>query len=255
MNLRIETCGSGAPLVLIHGWGMHGGMWGEIIPQLAQHFRVHCVDLPGHGGSVFGDDAFTLDNLVDALSAKFGEAINVCGWSLGGLIALRWARRFPQQVQRLILVASTPCFAARADWPCGMAMETLQQFSVDLERDHAATLRRFLALQVRGSENERALLTDLRARLDSRDEPDVAVLRGGLAILRDEDLRAELPRIHQPTLLIAGNRDRLTPPDASRYMAQVVPVARLIEIEGAAHAPFLSQSGIFLQSIIKFLHE
>lgn len=252
--LHIETTGQGSPLVLIHGWGMHGGMWGEVVPALAQRFRVHCVDLPGHGDSPHGNAAFMLDGLADALSAAFDEAVDICGWSLGGQIALRWGRRFPQQVRRLVLVAGTPCFAERADWPSGMAADTLRQFAADLERDHAATLRRFLALQVRGSENERALLAGLRAQLASRGEPDVAALRGGLAILRDEDLRGELPMIHQPALLIAGERDRLTPPEASRCMARALPDARLVEIAGAAHAPFLSHPDLFLRHAMGFLH-
>ena len=49
--MHVESHGSGAPLVLIHGWGMHGGVWDNVVPQLAQHFSVHCVDLPGHGYS------------------------------------------------------------------------------------------------------------------------------------------------------------------------------------------------------------
>ncbi|MEO8342292.1 MAG: alpha/beta fold hydrolase, partial [Gallionella sp.] len=51
---RYEYAGSGdigAPLLLIHGWGMHGGMWGGVAEKLAQHFPVLAVDLPGHGQS------------------------------------------------------------------------------------------------------------------------------------------------------------------------------------------------------------
>ncbi len=47
--LHVEVTGSGAPLVLLHGWGMHGGVWTDVAAQLAQDFRVHSVDLPGHG--------------------------------------------------------------------------------------------------------------------------------------------------------------------------------------------------------------
>jgi len=273
--MHVESHGSGTPLVLIHGWGMHGGIWDSVVPQLTQHFRVHWVDLPGHGYSKEGKreggmekgntsvppsplplhpSPFTLDIIVEELSAQFDEPLNVCGWSLGGQVALRWAQLAPQQVRRLVLVASTPCFAEREDWLFGMPTATLQQFAAELERDHAATLRRFLALQLRGSANERELLADLRSRLFSRGEPDINALRGGLEILRDADLRAELSAIHQPTLLIAGERDKLTPPEASFYMAQVLPDARVVEIAGTAHAPFLSHPEIFVEQITDFLH-
>ena len=253
MSLHVDSHGSGAPLVLIHGWGMHGGIWDNVVPQLAQHFRVHCVDLPGHGRSA-PQGGFSLDALVTILSAQFDEPINVCGWSLGGQVALRWGQLAPQQVRRLALVASTPCFTEREDWLYGIAAESLRQFAVELERDHAATLHRFLSLQMRGSSNEREFLADLRSRLFSRGEPDVNALRGGLEILRDTDLREELASIRQPVLLIAGERDKLTPPEASFYMAQTLPDARLVEAAGAAHAPFLSHPEFFVEQITDFLH-
>ena len=55
MSLHVDRYGSGAPLLLIHGWGMHGGMWGRVVQQLAEHFCVLVVDLPGHGWSVGRD--------------------------------------------------------------------------------------------------------------------------------------------------------------------------------------------------------
>lgn len=279
--MHVNSQGSGAPLLLIHGWGMHGGMWGKVTEQLAKHFRVLTVDLPGHGfskaekgkgrrekgsplpraGEGLGErvpfplssSPFSLDFIVDQLSAQFSEPLTVCGWSLGGQIALHWAAREAEKIKRLVLVSSTPCFTERDDWPFGMARATLQQFAAELERNHAATLRRFLALQVRGSEGERELLASMRELLFSRGEPDADALRAGLEILRDADLRCALPEIRQPVLVIAGERDKLTPPQASHYLAQRLPDARLVEIEGAAHAPFLSHPDKFVTQLMHFL--
>lgn len=256
---------SAAPLLLIHGWGMHGGMWGGVAEKLAAHCRVLAVDLPGHGFSSRIEDrglrseeqasAFTLDSIVDELSAQFDEPLTVCGWSLGGQVAMRWAARHPQQVSRLVLVASTPCFVRQADWPSAMAAETLAEFAAALQQNYALTLRRFLALQVRGSEQERELLATLRNALFSRGEPDLAALQGGLEILRDCDLRNALPDIKQSALVMAGERDTLTPPQASQYMAAQMPEAQLATISGAAHAPFLSHPDEFVKHVVNFLHE
>lgn len=254
MSLHVERTGSGAPLLLIHGWGMHGGIWSDMVPQLAPYFQAYCVDLPGHGASA-AMGVFTLDGVVDRLAAQFDQPVTVCGWSLGGQIALHWAAREPEKVKRLVLVTSTPCFAERKDWPFGMPQDTLRQFAAELEMDHAATLRRFLALQVRGSERERELLATLREILFSRGEPDPDSLRGGLAILREADLRDALPGIMQPALVIAGERDRITPPEASQYLAERLPNARLALIRGAAHAPFLSHAPEFVEYVIRFLNE
>ena len=253
MSLHVEVSGSGQPLVMLHGWGMHGGIWRELAAQLAQEFEVHNVDLPGHGAS--SATPFTLDAVVDRLAAQFSQPVMLLGWSLGGILAQHWALRAPQQISKLVLVASTPCFTEREDWLFGMGSATLQQFAAELEQNHAATLRRFLALQVRGSEHERELLTRMREQLFSRGEPDLAALRGGLEILRDADLRAQAATIAQPTLLIAGERDKLTPPEASYYLAQVMPQAQVAEILGAAHAPFLSHPAMFTEHLKRFLHE
>jgi pimeloyl-[acyl-carrier protein] methyl ester esterase len=131
----------------------------------------------------------------------------------------------------------------------------LEKFAAELEQNHAVTLRRFIALQLRGSENERELLALLRERLFSRGEPAMGALRAGLNILRDADMRGELQDIKQQTLAIAGERDKLTSPGASHYLAQVMPAARVVEIEGAAHAPFLSHPEIFVEQVKSFLHE
>jgi pimeloyl-[acyl-carrier protein] methyl ester esterase len=131
--------------------------------------------------------------------------------------------------------------------------EVLAKFADELEQNHAATLRRFISLQLRGSENERELQTKLREQLFSRGEPDMNALRGGLEILRDADQRSEVAGIEQQTLVIAGQRDKLTPPEASHYLAQVIPHARLVVIEGAAHAPFLSHPDIFVEQVSEFL--
>ena len=253
MNWHIESHGEGKPLLLIHGWGMHGGIWGSIVEDLAQHFRVICVDLPGHGDSAPLEE-FTLDRLVQSLSVQFREPLSICGWSLGGQVALRWTELQPQQVKQLILIASTPCFVQCADWQHAMPRETLLDFATMLLENHAQTLRRFLALQVRGSDNERELLASLRARLFARGEPELGALRGGLDILRDTDLRASLPQLQQPALVIAGERDMLTPLAASQYMTQHLPDARLIRVAGAAHAPFLSHPKKVKEQMVSFLH-
>ena len=289
MSLHVETFGSGAPLLLIHGWGMHGGMWGEVVEKLATDFCVQVVDLPGHGkcngkcicpsplgrGSkgegahvqiprLFIKPSLTpalsqgereLDAIVAQLAAQFSEPLTLCGWSLGGQIALRWAQLEPHKIQGLVLVSSTPCFVQKDGWDCAMASETLAGFAAALLENHAQTLRRFLALQVRGSERERELLTSLRAALFSRGEPDLDALKNGLGILRDSDQRAALKDIAQPTLILAGERDTLTPLGAAEHMATTLPNARLAKISGAAHAPFLSHPEIFVEQLKNFLHE
>jgi len=261
--LHIEMTGQGAPLLLIHGWGMHSGMWGTVAAELEKTHRVFRVDLPGHGQSNqvklasknrAGDASF-LDDIVVQLSKQFSEPLTIVGWSLGGQVALRWAQLHSSQVARLILIATTPCFAQKENWICAMAAETLQEFADALTQNYTQTLRRFLSLQLRGSDNEKEVLVGLRAQLFSRGQPDVAGLTRGLEILRETDMRESLRHIMQPTLVLAGERDMLTPKAASDYMVQALPNARLAIMEGAAHAPFLSHPKIVMQHLASFLNE
>ncbi len=249
MSLHVEVSGSGGNLVLLHGWGMHSGIWDALRARLDGRFHVHAVDLPGYGGSP-GSDLYTLESLADSVAAILPEAATLCGWSLGGMVALETARRYPEKVARLVLVATTPCFAQRDDWRCAMPVEVLQAFAADLASDYEGTLKRFLALQSRGDEAAKTVLRVLRDSLFQRGRPSSEALRGGLEILREGDLRSQVGEIRQPTLIIHGDRDQLTPLPAAEWLAQALPDANLTVLKGAAHAPFLSHPDEFIQSLL-----
>jgi pimeloyl-[acyl-carrier protein] methyl ester esterase len=219
--------------------------------MLAENFAVHAVDLPGHGKS---RSAGGLEEAVEKLSIQFSEPVAVCGWSLGGQIAMQFAMRYPQKVHKLILVAATPCFVQKENWPCAMEEKTLAGFASILLQDYESTLRRFLALQARGVEKEKELLLQLRKRLASRKAPEFSALQSGLKMLRDTDLRDKLSQVGQETLAVAGERDALTPPEAVRRMTEAMPNARMAEVKGASHAPFLSHPDEFTSLVTEFLH-
>jgi pimeloyl-[acyl-carrier protein] methyl ester esterase len=187
------------------------------------------------------------------VAAGLPEKVHVCGWSLGGQVALEMARQFPAQVDRLVLTASTPRFTVTADWPWAVEGAVLQEFAAALESDYEGTLKRFLALQARGDDEARAVLKRLRDLLFSRGRPGVEALRAGLAILLDSDLRAAAAEIQAPTLLLHGERDLLTPPGAAHWLAGRIKGARLEILPGAAHAPFLSHPGEFAETLTGFL--
>lgn len=252
MSLHVASRGAGADLVLLHGWGMHGGVWEGVVDKLSESFRVHVVDLPGHGESV--DIApYSLERVAEAVAAAVPSRAHWCGWSLGGLVALEAAQHFPEQVARLVLVASTPCFAKRDDWSCAVAPEILGEFADSLMGDYEGTLKRFLSLQVRGDEAAKAVLRDLRDSLFTRGRPAEQALRGGLEILAGSDLRDRAAGVAQHSLVIHGERDQLVPLPAGEWLARNLPVAKLAVVKGAAHAPFLSHPDEFVSMVNNFL--
>jgi len=250
-DVHVKSAGHGPPLVLLHGFAMHGGLFAPIVPALARTHRVHVVDLPGHGHSP-SREPFALGALtqaIDAVTARIDAPLDVLGWSLGGQVALAFALAKPRRVRRLILVATTPSFVERDGWPHAMSATTLARFGDELRVSYRLTLQRFLALQVHGSEEGRATLAQLRARLFERGEPSSAVLADALRLLRDTDLRPVLSRITTPTLVVGGERDALVPIEATRALAAALPQATHVAIEGAAHAPFLSHRQAFLAAL------
>jgi len=251
-QVHVESVGAGPPLVLLHGFAMHGGLFAPLLPALARAHRVHVVDLPGHGRSP-AIARFDLASLADAIDAALGDdaPITVLGWSLGGQVALQWALAHPRRVGRLILVASTPSFVRRDGWPHAMTAATLARFGDELAVSYRLTLQRFLALQVHGSEEGRAALAQLRRRLFERGEPSPAALAAALALLQRTDLRPVLARIATRTLVVGGERDALVPIEATRALAAGLANAAHATIEGAAHAPFLSHRQAFLDALAR----
>ena len=210
------------------------------------------VDLPGYGNSS-SITPYTLDGLAEAVLAQCPVQMDVCGWSLGGLVAQRMAQMEPGRIGRLVLVGSTPCFTLRDDWACAIPVATLTQFSAELEQAYEVTLKRFLALQVRGDAAARETQAALREQLFARGRPDAGVLHEGLQLLLNTDLRAQAGNLKQATLLVHGQRDQLVPLCAAQWMAQALPDAQLRVIADAAHAPFLSHTTLFVDMLHEFL--
>jgi pimeloyl-[acyl-carrier protein] methyl ester esterase len=252
--LGTVVTGSGRDLVLLHGWGMNAGVWKEVAKQLSARFRVHAVDLPGYGAST-ECAPYTLAQMAMELAHAMPPHCMVCGWSLGGQLALEWAVAAPLQVERLALVATTPCFVRRADWPHAMAGEVLEDFARALAADHEGTIRRFLALQVLGDGQARQVLAQLNDSLRARGRPQSGVLEQGLRILRDTDLRARLGSITQPVMVIHGDRDTLVPLAAASHLSHSLPRARLEVLRGAAHAPFVANARAFGADLAGFFDE
>jgi len=253
--LSVESTGHGPSIVLLHGWGMHSGMWGPVVAQLARRHRVHAVDLPGHGRSAPVTPC-TLDTMVAAIDAAFESetrSLAVLGWSMGGLLAMRWANSQPTRVCRLALICTTPRFVAGADWPHAMPAATLARFGDELQVAWKLTVQRFLTLQVHNSEHGRATLAALREHLWMRGEPSRRALADTRQILATADLRGDAARIAQPTLVVSGSRDTLCLPEAGRWLAAAIPGARFAEIAGSAHAPFLSHRDAFCETLEPFL--
>jgi len=240
-DLYIEETGTGTPLVLLHGWAMHGGVFALLAERLRARHRLYIVDLPGHGRS--RDSVVPLQ--PEACAAAIAERVPRapwCGWSLGGLVALHAAATRPDAVPGLAMVCASPRFVRGDDWKYGMSPEVFRDFAAGLRADYRGTLDRFIALEAFGSDDARGELRTLRAEVFSRGEPAAHVLADGLELLETADLRTELSTLTVPSLWIAGRRDRLVDPRAMRAAADAAPDASYAVVEHGGHAPFLTHA-------------
>jgi len=256
-GLHIEIGGDGPPLVLLHGWAMHGGVFATLAARLRMRCTLHLVDLPGHGRS--RDDATPLafEPVCDALLARLPPAPWV-GWSLGGMFALHAAARAPERVPALVALCSSPCFVRGPDWRYGVSAEIFRDFAAGLSTDYRGTLERFVALEAFGSDHAKDEMRALRAELFAHGEPAARVLVDGLRLLETTDQRPLLDTLRVPSLWLAGRRDRLVDPRAMREAAERIQrgghaSARFAQVEHAGHAPFLTHVEAVLAELEDFL--
>jgi pimeloyl-[acyl-carrier protein] methyl ester esterase len=249
---RLNEGASALPLVCVHGWGMNLAVFDGLREALLD-VESHAIDLPGHGRSAWDPAHADFESQLEAVRAALPARCVLLGWSLGGKLAMEIARRDPQRVASLVLVSSTPRFAQSVDWPHGMNAGELEAFSSLVDQDWRQTLSDFVWLQLRGSRNAAATQQRVEAALATHGAPHPDALRRDLELLGSEDLRSRVPLIAQPTLAIAGQNDRVTPPGATRWIAETLPDARFAEIPRAGHASFISHAGEFVDLIRPFL--
>lgn len=230
-------------LVLLHGWSGNRELWRPLLATLRRLANVVLVDwLPPTDKDPEAGLAATAEQLLTRLPARFV----VLGWSLGGQLATALATRAPERVECLVTVASNPCFLAQGDWP-GLPRENLDAMAEGLHQQPDATLRRFDALQARGS--ARAWLRYLQ---QCRDEASLPALAAGLDWLRALDLRGQLAALPMPQRHLLGESDALVPPPVAAAMTALLADrvdAQVESVPGEGHLLPLQASARLLATV------
>lgn len=240
------------PIVLLHGWGQSARIWDGQAAHFSRLGPVSVPNLPGHGGAADAPAEAWLDILADRLPE---EPAILVGWSLGGMLALQLAHALPERVAGLALVATTPCFAQRPDWPHGCDEATLQAFTEGTETQRVGgnptkILGRFFALMLQGDALPRSSFNALaREAVDRQHPPSPLGLAAGLELLAGLDLRPILSGITQPAWVAHGDRDAIIPQAAGRELAERLPQAAWQGFAHCGHAPFLTQAETFQHTL------
>ena len=235
-------------LVLIHGWGMGSEIWQQWLPLLNQCHNIHLFDLPG-----FGNNTSTEwpggNQLLEAIDKALPENAVVVGFSLGGMLAVKLAERFPGKIKALITIASNATYVQRDQWPEAMPEKTYQAFYQLVSEKTELAMKRFSGFLVKGANDEKALLKSLR---HLNHKSDSHCLSHALLCLSALDNRQTIKDNPLPSLYLFGEKDILVPVDAAHKLAEQTPGCVEV-INQAPHAPFLSHPEATWQKIKAFL--
>ena len=233
-RIHAITGGSGPPVILLHGLAGSSAWWRYTMPELARHFTTHAPDLVGFGRSRGPLDATIADRaelLALWMDAAALTRAHVIGHSMGAQIAIHLAARFPERVDKLVLVGA-------AGVPRPIAITQAVRLLAEIIPPRAWGTPRFIP----------------RIAVDTLRAGPFSVARAAASILQD-DVRPLLQRISAPTLLVWGALDGLTPLRDGKYMSTQIPNARLLVLEGAAHMPMVDQPRQFNAAVLDFLRE
>ena len=178
---------------------------------------------------------------------------NILGWSLGGQVAMSLAIRMPEFVEKLILMSTTPCFVEKKDWPYGVNKQFFSNFELETKQNLNNTLLKFFLIQTRDINDSKNLMRFLKNTFIEIRDDNKSSMQSALNVLKETDLRNEVKKIDKPTLIITGDKDRLTSLKASIWLYEKIKRAKLKEIKGANHMPFISHREKMTESVKKFL--
>lgn len=259
--------GQAETIVVLHGGrgiGDHRSDFQAFLP-LAKHWHLLAYDQRGCGQSGL-IPPFTFEQLVDDLEAvrlrlAAGRKITLIGGSFGGMIALSYALKYPQGVNRLILRGTAAShhheteardnFKARLHKAPSASLHMVDKLFSDKVIDDTELRLIWLALQPLYYET-----FDPDAALESTRQLKLhAQTHNALFANKDYDLRDRLHEITQPTLVIVGGEDWICPPSQSQLIARKIPDAQYLEIAGANHGVHLEARSQVLAAIEQFMAE
>jgi pimeloyl-ACP methyl ester carboxylesterase len=261
-SLHVREAGAGLPILLLHGWGCHGGFFRPQLRDLAPAWHVLAPDLPGHGLTGSAGVPLSIEAAADAcadlLAARGLDRVLVVGWSMGAAVA--WAmleRRGVARIAGLVVVDMSPRPLNDAGWRLGL------RDGLDLVRsDRAAAAmpgawpafaeRIVHSLLPRGLPRDEALAAWAHAEVAGCGPAAMAAMWRSLVA---QDFRALVPRIAGPTLLAYGARSALYSPDVLSWMAEQAPASRIVRFQRSGHAPHLTEPAAFNAALTAFRRE
>lgn len=232
ITLAYEKLGSGAPLMLVHGFPLDHTIWNETAHLLDTDFDVILPDLRGFGQSTTVETPYTMSDMADDLAGLLDHlgldrAVFV-GHSMGGYVCLAFAKKYPQRVSGLGLVASQ----AAADSPERKAGR--YQTAGDVSQKGVGIVAEGMTPKLSADSAVQAYVRPLMER-----QTPAAVMGALKAMAEREDTLMSLSAAVFPVNLIHGDEDVLIPIERAQEIKAALPSARLTALKGIGHMPMM----------------
>jgi pimeloyl-ACP methyl ester carboxylesterase len=252
VRLNVVDEGSGTPILFVHGFPLSHDMWrGQL--QLSAKYRLIVPDLRGFGDSEVVPGKATMPQMADDCAALLDamhvrDKIVLCGLSMGGYVGMQFVKRHGERLRGLVLCDTR----AAADSP--EARETRLKMADHVRRHGTAAVAEAMVPKLFGQAtfaDKPEIVAELRNTIENSHPDAIAAAQLGMA--EREDVRAMLPSIAVPTLVVVGREDAISPIDEMRAMAEAVPGAKFHIVEGAGHMSPLEMPDEFNRVLSEFV--
>jgi 3-oxoadipate enol-lactonase len=251
--IEFDDVGAGPPVVLLHGFPLTRTLWKPQLEELQDQSRIIAPDFRGFGGTSAALAAVSVEQLADDVAAlldalKITQPVVVGGLSMGGYVALAFARRHAARLRGLILADTR----AEADSP--EARENRDKMIAFAKTHPASDVIEQMMSRLLGSETQMHHPEIAEVVRGIAGKQSSAGIVAALQALRDRpDATGSLSAIRVPTLVVVGAEDILTPPAASEAMVAAIPGSRYAKIAAAGHLSNLEQPEMFNAVVGSFL--
>lgn len=232
IRLAYDRRGRGTPLVLIHGFPLDHHLWDEVVPLLEDAFDLILPDLRGFGGSSAIDAVYTMEDYASDLAGLLDhlgiQKTAVAGHSMGGYVALAFARLFPARVRGLALVSSQ----AAAD--SEERKQGRYKSAAEVAEHGIASVVETMTPKFTANQQLQAF-----ARSSMEQQQPAAYIGALKAMAERTDSTSLLSSFPFPVVVIHGDTDSLIPLDLAREVTAALPEAHFVELPGVGHLPML----------------
>lgn len=247
--------GTGTPLVFLHGFPLSHVMWKHQQAEFKTTHQVVVPDLRGFGKSVTSTDITSLeehaDDLVQILDQmNITEPVILCGLSMGGYVAFRFAAKYPERLRGLILcdTKAVPDTPEAAQNRLALADRVLTEGPRVIVE---AMLPKLFAAEMK--ESQPSVIDEVRDGILSSSSRTIAAAQRAMAVRPDSS--PLLSRITVPTLVVVGEHDAISPPAEMQQLAAAIPGADFVVIPQASHMSPLEQPAAVNAAIREFLQK